>query len=246
MSPAICGATHDCEQCGLKRLRWNGCGRSPIGPVRSAGWPPGWRWISLARRSEILPRFFPEISGRRDCRRGANAKEAVAPRGPEVPSFSPPATASRVLFLIHASFDQARWSWSTFTLNPIGSFGPAPSSSGQIWLMGAAEAHRVATVAAGGPVQEGHLNPARSAGSGRCGGHHAARRADGRWPPTPSRFRGPVVAQGTCPTVLDRGDSHLARERWSCPLMADDLRPWSDKPEADCAELFRGWSSMPP
>ncbi|MDP9971760.1 hypothetical protein J2W39_003002 [Variovorax paradoxus] len=81
----------------------------------------------------------------------------MAPRGPEVPSFSPPATASRVLFLIHASFDQARWSWSTFTLNPIGSFGPAPSSSGQIWLMGAAEAHRVATVAAGGPVQVGAL-----------------------------------------------------------------------------------------
>lgn len=81
----------------------------------------------------------------------------MAPRGPEVPSFSPPATASRVLFLIHASFDQARWSWSTFTLNPIGSFGPAPSSSGQIWLMGSAEAHRVATVAAGGPVQVGAL-----------------------------------------------------------------------------------------
>ena len=40
-------------------------------------------------------------------------------------------------------------------------------------------------------------------------------------------------------TVLDCGDSHLDRERWSYPLMADSLRRWSDKPEADCAELFR-------
>ena len=40
-------------------------------------------------------------------------------------------------------------------------------------------------------------------------------------------------------TLLDCGDSHLDRERWSYPLMADNLRRWSDKPEADCAELFR-------
>ena len=40
-------------------------------------------------------------------------------------------------------------------------------------------------------------------------------------------------------TVLDCGDSHLDRDRWSYLLMADNLRRWSDKPEADCAELFR-------
>ncbi len=40
-------------------------------------------------------------------------------------------------------------------------------------------------------------------------------------------------------TVLDCGDSHLDRERWSYPLLADNLRRWSDKPQADCAELFR-------
>lgn len=40
-------------------------------------------------------------------------------------------------------------------------------------------------------------------------------------------------------TVLDCGDSHLDRDRWSYPLMAENLRRWSDKPEADCAELFR-------
>lgn len=40
-------------------------------------------------------------------------------------------------------------------------------------------------------------------------------------------------------TVLDCSDSHLDRARWSYPLLADNLRRWSDKPEADCAELFR-------
>ncbi|MFC3337805.1 type II toxin-antitoxin system HipA family toxin [Paracandidimonas soli] len=40
-------------------------------------------------------------------------------------------------------------------------------------------------------------------------------------------------------TVLDCGDSHLDRGHWSYPLLADNLRRWSDKPEADCAELFR-------
>lgn len=40
-------------------------------------------------------------------------------------------------------------------------------------------------------------------------------------------------------TLLDCGDSHLDRDRWSYPLLADNLRRWSEKPEADCAELFR-------
>lgn len=40
-------------------------------------------------------------------------------------------------------------------------------------------------------------------------------------------------------TVLDCGDSHLDRDRWSYPLLADNLRRWSDKPQADGAELFR-------
>jgi serine/threonine-protein kinase HipA len=40
-------------------------------------------------------------------------------------------------------------------------------------------------------------------------------------------------------TVLDCGDSHLDRDRWSYPLLADNVRRWSDRPAADCAELFR-------
>ena len=39
-------------------------------------------------------------------------------------------------------------------------------------------------------------------------------------------------------TVLNCSDSPLDRARWSYPLLADNLRRWSDKPEADCAELF--------
>jgi serine/threonine-protein kinase HipA len=40
-------------------------------------------------------------------------------------------------------------------------------------------------------------------------------------------------------TALDCGDSAMDRERWSYPLLADNLRRWSEKPRADCAELFR-------
>lgn len=40
-------------------------------------------------------------------------------------------------------------------------------------------------------------------------------------------------------TVLDSGDSHLDRDRWSYPLLADALRRWVERPEADSAELFR-------
>jgi serine/threonine-protein kinase HipA len=40
-------------------------------------------------------------------------------------------------------------------------------------------------------------------------------------------------------TVLDAGDSHLERDRWSYPLLADGLRRWVERPQADCAELFR-------
>lgn len=39
-------------------------------------------------------------------------------------------------------------------------------------------------------------------------------------------------------TLLDAEDSYTDRERWSYPLMADQLRRWSEQPEKDCAELF--------
>ncbi|MBI1990574.1 MAG: HipA domain-containing protein [Betaproteobacteria bacterium] len=40
-------------------------------------------------------------------------------------------------------------------------------------------------------------------------------------------------------TLLDCDDSYLDRERWSYPLLADQLRRWSEKPDADRIELFR-------
>jgi serine/threonine-protein kinase HipA len=40
-------------------------------------------------------------------------------------------------------------------------------------------------------------------------------------------------------TVLDCDDNYLDRERWSYPLLADQLRRWSEKPGADRIELFR-------
>ena len=40
-------------------------------------------------------------------------------------------------------------------------------------------------------------------------------------------------------TMLDCEDSHLDRERWSYPLLADQLRRWSEKPDGDRVELFR-------
>lgn len=40
-------------------------------------------------------------------------------------------------------------------------------------------------------------------------------------------------------TILDCEDSYLERERWSYPLLAENLRRWSESPERDCVELFR-------
>ncbi len=40
-------------------------------------------------------------------------------------------------------------------------------------------------------------------------------------------------------TILDCEDSYLERERWSYPLLAENLRRWSEQPARDCAELFR-------
>jgi serine/threonine-protein kinase HipA len=40
-------------------------------------------------------------------------------------------------------------------------------------------------------------------------------------------------------TMLDCDENYLDRERWSYPLLADQLRRWSEKPEQDRIELFR-------
>jgi serine/threonine-protein kinase HipA len=43
-------------------------------------------------------------------------------------------------------------------------------------------------------------------------------------------------------TVLDAEDTYASRDRWSYTLFADQLRRWSNRPQADCAELFRRMS----
>jgi serine/threonine-protein kinase HipA len=40
-------------------------------------------------------------------------------------------------------------------------------------------------------------------------------------------------------TMLNCDDNYLDRERWSYPLLADQLSRWSEKPEEDRVELFR-------
>jgi serine/threonine-protein kinase HipA len=40
-------------------------------------------------------------------------------------------------------------------------------------------------------------------------------------------------------TVLDAEDGYFGRERWSYPLLADELQRWSSKPREDQRELFR-------
>ncbi len=40
-------------------------------------------------------------------------------------------------------------------------------------------------------------------------------------------------------TMLDADEYYLDRERWSYPLLADQLRRWSEKPNDDRIELFR-------
>ncbi|MFM9969180.1 MAG: type II toxin-antitoxin system HipA family toxin [Burkholderiales bacterium] len=40
-------------------------------------------------------------------------------------------------------------------------------------------------------------------------------------------------------TMLGAEDNYLDRGRWSYPLLADNLRRWSDRPQRDCRELFR-------
>ena len=40
-------------------------------------------------------------------------------------------------------------------------------------------------------------------------------------------------------TLLDCDENYLDREHWSYPLLADELRRWSEKPDEDRVELFR-------
>jgi serine/threonine-protein kinase HipA len=62
-------------------------------------------------------------------------------------------------------------------------------------------------------------------------------RFDRKWNPAAQAYdRFGLVSR---PTILDAEDGYQGRERWSYPLLAQELRRRSIAPEADCLELFR-------
>lgn len=72
----------------------------------------------------------------------------------------------------------------------------------------------------------------------RVGGRDALMlgRFDREWNPEGNAYRRHGLVSGL--TVMDAEDGHLGRERWSYPLLADELRRWSVKSNDDRRELF--------
>jgi len=61
-------------------------------------------------------------------------------------------------------------------------------------------------------------------------------RFDREWNPDANAYRRFGLVSGL--TVIDAEDGYLGRERWSYPLLADELRRWSVKSNDDRRELF--------
>jgi serine/threonine-protein kinase HipA len=61
-------------------------------------------------------------------------------------------------------------------------------------------------------------------------------RFDREWNPEANAYRRFGLVSGL--TVIDAEDGHLGRDRWSYPLLADELRRWSVKSNDDRRELF--------
>lgn len=61
-------------------------------------------------------------------------------------------------------------------------------------------------------------------------------RFDREWNPDANAYRRYGLVSGL--TVVDAEDGYLGRERWSYPLLADELRRWSAKSNEDRRELF--------
>ena len=62
-------------------------------------------------------------------------------------------------------------------------------------------------------------------------------RFDREWNPDANAYRRYGLVSGL--TVIDAEDGYLGRERWSYPLLADELRRWSVRSNDDRRELFR-------
>lgn len=73
----------------------------------------------------------------------------------------------------------------------------------------------------------------------RVGSHDVLmlERFDREWNPRAQAYARFGLVSGL--TVLDAEDGYLGRERWSYPLLADELRRWSVKSAEDRRELFR-------
>lgn len=63
------------------------------------------------------------------------------------------------------------------------------------------------------------------------------KRFDREWNPEENRYLKHGLVSGL--TVVDAEDGHTGRDRWSYPLIADELRRWSSKSGEDQKELFR-------
>ena len=61
-------------------------------------------------------------------------------------------------------------------------------------------------------------------------------RFDRQWNPDANVYRRYGLVSGL--TAIDAEDGHLGRDRWSYPLLADELRRWSVKSNDDRRELF--------
>jgi serine/threonine-protein kinase HipA len=62
-------------------------------------------------------------------------------------------------------------------------------------------------------------------------------RFDREWNPDANAYARYGLVSGL--TVLDAEDGYTGRDRWSYLLLADEIRRWSVKPDADRLELFR-------
>ncbi|MCM2295130.1 HipA domain-containing protein [Rhodoferax sp.] len=95
-------------------------------------------------------------------------------------------------------------------------------------------------------IEYATLELARAAGLQVCGTRLESigqtdvlmlQRFDREWNPDANAYARHALVSGL--TVLDAEDGYTGRGRWSYLLLADEIRRWSIKPDADRMELFR-------
>jgi serine/threonine-protein kinase HipA len=95
-------------------------------------------------------------------------------------------------------------------------------------------------------IEYATLELARAAGLKVCGTRMESvgakevlllERFDREWGQEAKAYRRYGLVSGL--TVLDAEDGYFGRERWSYPLLADELRRWSRKPDEDRLELYK-------